>query len=197
MTNHGKCLFSIFIALDGCRCLDVKDRALFWEFIFKFNTSVKIIQKSLLILGTMENPIKMGNLLPSWKHFCFCVGLRKFFEMCRFASLFSRVLFLGELGWKPLFCFIRFLFLVERVFRVIGVYWDWIGFCWVNYLIIQKHRAANGWPKSTEIIFWKSFDFLAWVRSPGWQISFFTFLFNLTQLELRIIPVQKFRQNIE
>jgi hypothetical protein len=29
------------------------------------------------------------------------------------------------------------------------------------------------------------------------KFFFFTFLFNLTQLELRIIPVQKFRQNIK
>jgi hypothetical protein len=59
------------------------------------------------------------------------------------------------------------------------------------------HRAAMVNRNPTEIIFWKSFGFLAWVRSPGWQISFFTFLFNLTQLELRIMPVQKIRQNIE
>ncbi len=29
--------------------------------------------------------------------------------------------------------------------------------------------------RKVRIIFWKSFDFLAWVRFPGWQISFFTF----------------------
>jgi hypothetical protein len=55
----------------------------------------------------------------------------------------------------------------------------------------QSHRKFShrtqlkdiGLQWSTEIIFWKSFDFLAWVRSPACQISFFTFLFNLTQLE--------------
>jgi hypothetical protein len=33
------------------------------------------------------------------------------------------------------------------------------------------------------------YDFLAWVRFPGFFL--FTFLFNLTQLELRTIPIQK------
>ncbi len=60
---------------------------------------------------------------------------------------------------------------------------------------ILEHRAAMVNRNPTEIIFWKSFDFLARVRSPEWQISFFTFLFNLTQLELRIIPIQKFCWN--
>ncbi len=40
--------------------------------------------------------------------------------MCRSANLFSRVLFLGELGWKTLFCFIRFLRLNEL--------FGWLGF---------------------------------------------------------------------
>ncbi len=52
---------------------------------------------------------------------------------------------------------------------------------WVIFYTVKKfgfssnHRAANGWPKSNRNHYWKSFDFLAWVRSPGWQIFYLFF----------------------
>jgi hypothetical protein len=54
--------------------------------------------------------------------------------------------------------------------------------CWASGVPVDaqklqnsNHRAAMVNRNPTEIIFWKSFGFLAWVRSPGWQIFFFYF----------------------
>jgi hypothetical protein len=95
------------------------------------------------------------------------------------------------------------LFLSKIYVEKVGIYWYHLKFQWEffkyansSFVAHEQYPAMDirNYPKS---FFWKSFDLLAWVRSPGWQFHFFTFLFNLTQLEFRIIPVQKIRQNIE
>ncbi len=63
---------------------------------------------------------------------------------------------------------------------------------------------CNGYPKLSKIIqnYPKSFFGNHLTSWPGFdprygKFLFFTFLFNLTQLELRIIPLQKIHQNIK
>jgi hypothetical protein len=56
----------------------------------------------------------------------------------------------------------------------------------------------RNYPKSFEIIFLEIIQLLGLGSIPRMgNFFFFAFLFNLTLLELRIIPVQKIRQNIK